>query len=317
MKRIVSLRPVSMTMNNLLATSLRNKLDSTAARLSPFSDTPQLDSEILIAHVLNKPRTWLLAHDDSSFDPQADSVLESLIQRLERGEPLPYVLGHWEFFGLDFDLTPDVLIPRPETELLVERAIPWLQASSNRDSIADIGTGSGCIAVCIATHVPNSHIIATDISNAALEVARGNALKHHVEKQIEFLECNILPAPLAPLGHSPKIQRIWGEVEGGLDLICANLPYIPTEKLHALPGYGREPTLALDGGDDGLDLFRKLLNLAPKHLNPGGRMLLEIEATRGPAALSLAYDAFEEAEIHLYKDLAHQDRLLEIQLPLR
>ena len=291
-----------MTKNKLLAENLRDVLDATAVRLSPLSDTPQMDAEVLAAHILNKPRTWLLAHDDSAFDPTTVYTLESLVQRLERGEPLPYVIGHWEFFGLDFDLTPDVLIPRPETELLVERAIPWLQSSSQRRSIADIGTGCGCIAVSIAAHIPSAHILATDISSAALEVAGNNANKHHVENQIEFIECDILPKSSSN--------------ESRFDLICANLPYIPTGKLQSLPIYGREPALALDGGDDGLDLFRRLLAVVPKHLAPGGRMLLEIEATRGPAALSLAYDAFEESEIHLYQDLAQQDRLLEIQLPL-
>lgn len=291
-----------MTKNKLLAENLRDVLDATAARLSPLSDTPQLDAEVLAAHILNKPRSWLLAHDDSAFDPTTVSTLESLVQRLERGEPLPYVIGHWEFFGLDFDITPDVLIPRPETELLVERAIPWLQSSNQRRSISDIGTGCGCIAVSIATHVPSTNILATDISSAALEVAHLNVLKHHVEHQIKFFRCDILPEQL------PEESRF--------DLICANLPYIPTVKLRSLPIYGREPALALDGGDDGLDLFRRLLAIAPKHLAPGGRMLLEIEATRGPAALSLAYDAFEESEIHLYQDLAQQDRLLEIELPL-
>jgi len=287
--------------NKLRAANLRDMLDATATRLSPFSDTPQLDTEVLIAHVFEKPRSWLLAHDDLSFDPQAVSILEDMIQRFERGEPLPYVIGHWEFFGLDFDITPDVLIPRPETELLVERAIPWLQSSPEHHSIADIGTGSGCIAVCLATHVPAAQILATDISSAALEVARRNALKYHVEHQIDFIECDILPKTLSDESH--------------FDLICANLPYIPTNKLHTLPIYGREPTLALDGGKDGLDLFRRLLAIAPKRLTPGGRMLFEIEATQGTTALSLAYDAFEEGEIHLYQDLAQQDRLLEIQLP--
>jgi release factor glutamine methyltransferase len=295
--------------NKLRSTNLREILDATATRLSPLSDTPQLDAEVLAAHVLDKERTWLLAHDDTPFDPQTLSALENSIQRLEDGEPLPYVLGHWEFFGLDFDLTPDVLIPRPETELLVERAIPWLQASSKRRAIADIGTGSGCIAVSIATHVPSAHILATDVSGAALEVARRNARKHHVEGQIEFIECDILPLPnpSSPPGNGQGVREF--------DLMCANLPYIPTGKLHILPIYGREPTLALNGGDDGLDLFRRLLALAPDRLAPGGRMLLEIEATRGTTALSLAYDAFEEAEIHLYQDLARRDRLLEIQLP--
>src|ERR1700690_3577177 len=131
-----------MTKNKLLAENLREMLDATATRLSALSDTPQLDAEVLLAHVLNQPRTWLIAHDDSSFDPQTESILKNLIQRLELDEPLPYVLGHWEFFGLDFDITPDVLIPRPETELLVERAIAQLQSSNQKKSIADIGTGS-------------------------------------------------------------------------------------------------------------------------------------------------------------------------------
>jgi release factor glutamine methyltransferase len=295
--------------NKLQSANPGEVLEATAARLSPLSDTPELDAEVLIAHVLDKERTWLLAHDDAPFDAQTLATLENSVQRLEDGEPLPYVLGHWEFFGLDFDLTSDVLIPRPETELLVERAIPWLQASNKRRAIADIGTGSGCIAISIATHIPSAQLLATDISRAALEVARRNALKQHVEQQIEFIECDILPLPNPsfPLGDGQGVRKF--------DLICANLPYIPTGKLQSLPIYGREPTLALNGGDDGLDLFRRLLALAPDCLTPGGRMLIEIEATRGTTALSIAYDAFEEAEIHLYQDLARQDRLLEIQLP--
>lgn len=282
---------------------LQDLLDSIAARLSTFSDTPQLDAQVLLAHAFDKPRAWVLAHSGSSLDAERAALLETLIQRLERGEPLPYVLGHWEFFGLDLDLTLDVLIPRPETELLVERAISWLQASLERRTIADIGTGSGCIAVALAIHVPEVHILATDISRAALEVARRNALKLHVAHQIDFVECDLLPP------HSDFLPT-----EDHFDLICANLPYIPTEKLHGLPVYGREPTLALDGGADGLDPFRRLLNIAPQWLAPGGRMLLEIEAAQGTAVLSLAYDVFTQAELHLHRDLAGQDRLLEIQL---
>lgn len=280
-------------------------LDQIAERLSRVSDTSQLDAQVLLAHVFQKPRTWMLAHPESTLDAQAASVLETLIQRLERGEPLPYVIGRWEFFGLDLEITPDVLIPRPETELLVEHAISWLQASSERRTIADVGTGSGCIAVSIAANVPDARVVATDVSLNALEVAHRNALKHHVVNRIDFIECDILPEHMDPL-----------PTERHFDLICANLPYIPTKKLHRLPVYGREPTLALDGGKDGLDPFRKLLRLAPDWLAPGGRMLLEIESSRGAAAMSLAYDAFTAGEMHLHRDLAGQDRLLEIQLPI-
>ncbi len=151
----------------------------------------------------------------------------------------------------------------------------------------------------------SAHILATDISNRALDVARLNTSKYKVSDRIDFLECDLLPA------YPQGVPR-----EDHFDLICANLPYIPTETLHGLPIFGKEPTLALDGGWDGLDVFRKLLALAPNWLAPGGRMLLEVEATRGNAALSLAYDAFNEAELHLHKDPAGQDRLLEIQLPV-
>ncbi len=266
------------------------------------SEWPELDAQLIIAHALNKPRTWILAHPETRLtSPQLDSV-ERAVSRLKAGEPLPYVIGHWEFFGLDFDLTPDVLIPRPETELLVERAVACLQSTPGAQSVADIGTGSGCIAVSLAIHVPELQVMATDISPKALAVAQHNARKFHVEHQIEFIECDLLPLSSASLRSS------------SFDLICANLPYIPTQTLHSLTIYGREPSLALDGGSDGLDLTRRLIALAPKWLAPGGRILLEIEATIGTSALSLAYDYFSEAEIHLHQDLTGRDRLLEIQL---
>lgn len=264
------------------------------------SDTPQLDAQVLLAHVIQRPRTWILAHPDAPLTAsQLDSVNQAVL-RLKTGEPLPYVLGHWEFFGLDFDITPDVLIPRPETELLVEHAIEFLQSNLEAQSVADIGTGSGCIAVSLAVHVPELHVMATDISSKALNIARRNARKFHVEHQIEFFECNLLPT--------------FEYQTPSLNLICANLPYIPTETLHSLTVFGREPILALDGGADGLDLIQQLIALAPKWLAPGGRMLLEIEASLGASALSLAYDSFSEAEIHLHQDLTGRDRLLEIQL---
>jgi len=275
-------------------------LTATISRLK--SDWPDLDAQLIIAHALNKPRTWILAHPETRLTaPQLDSV-EQAISRLKAGEPLPYVIGHWEFFGLNFDMTPDVLIPRPETELLVERAVAWLQSTPEAQSVADIGTGSGCIAISLVVHVPELQVMATDISPKALAVAYRNARKFHVEHQIEFVECDLLPLSSTNLQPS------------SFDLICANLPYIPTKTLHSLTLYGREPTLALDGGADGLDLIRRLLALAPKWLAPGGRMLLEIEATLGAPALSMAYDSFSEAEIHLHQDLTGRDRLLEIQL---
>jgi release factor glutamine methyltransferase len=278
-------------------------LSDIRTRLAPISDTPDLDASVLIAHILNKPRTWVMAHPELTLTSEQQKQLEDSLVQLEHGESFPYVLGHWEFFGLEFDVTSDVLIPRPETELLVEKAIAWLQESPVRRTVADVGTGSGVIAISIAMNVPDAKILATDISFEALEVARKNAIKFDVNNRIDFVQCDLLPYHIYSLS-----------TERHFDLICANLPYIPTDTLHQLPIFGREPSLALDGGPDGLDLIRRLLTIAPNWLAPNGMLLLEIEATRGIQALNLACDMFSEGIIHLHQDLAGRDRLLEIML---
>lgn len=277
-------------------------LSDITARLTPVSDTPALDASVVLAHILGRPRTWVLAHPELELTPEQKAELRGKIGRLVSGEPLPYVLGRWEFFGMEFDLSPAVLIPRPETELLVEKAIAWVQASPTRRRIADVGTGSGVIAISIAVHVPEAVILATDISADALSVARNNATRYHVQDRIEFVQCDLLPASrdLLPVDK--------------LDLLCANLPYIPTSTLQGLPVYGREPGLALDGGEDGLDLIRSLLNQAPAWMSPGGRVMLEIETTLGPQTVQLAQKQFPQSDIRLHRDLAGHDRLVEISL---
>jgi release factor glutamine methyltransferase len=278
-------------------------LSEITAHLAPITDTPALDASVLIAHIIEKPRTWVLAHPEVVLTPEQKTQLEDSLARLERDEPFPYVLGRWEFFGLELEVTPDVLIPRPETELLVEKAIAWLQQSPVRSTVADVGTGSGAIAVALAVNVPDARVLATDLSLAALEVARRNALKFHVADRIDFVQCDLLPTHIGPL-----------PTEHHFDLICANLPYIPTQTLQSLPVFGREPTLALDGGSDGLELIRRLLEIGPAWLAPNSMMLLELESTRGLQALALACDLFSQGTIHLHQDLTGRDRLLEIML---
>jgi release factor glutamine methyltransferase len=281
--------------------NLKNQLETTISRLEPLGDTPQLDAQVLIASIIQKPRSWVMTHLEYDLTKKEQDQLNDALKNLEAGEPLPYVMGKWEFFGLEFDITNNVLIPRPETELLVEKAIAWLQASSERRTVADIGTGSGSIATSIAMHVEDAYILATDISFEALKVAQHNARKFHVHHRIDFLQCDLLPQHIESLSTDMHF-----------DLICANLPYIPTKKLQQLPIYGHEPALALDGGEDGLEIYRRLFKLAPDWLAPHGIMLLEIESTLGVQALSLAYDSFSNVSIHLHQDLAGQDRLLEI-----
>jgi release factor glutamine methyltransferase len=267
-------------------------------RLSPISETAGLDAQVLLAQVLGKPRAWVLAHPEASLASEQEYVLQDYLARLEKGEPLPYVLGHWEFFGLDFDLTPATLIPRPETELIVEQALDWLRANQGRRRIVDVGTGSGCIAIAMAVNLPGLRVIASDLSPASLQVARRNAQKHGVADQIDLVVADLLPPTCEPF-----------------DLVCANLPYIPTERLRLLQVYKWEPGAALDGGLDGLEQMRRLLAMALGRVAPGGLLLLEIEATQGAAAQFLAQSSFPSAEVQVLADLAGRDRLAAVRLP--
>lgn len=282
-------------------------LSDISARLASLSDTPTLDASVLLARIVEHPRSWILAHPELTLTNEQQKGLDTSLSRLQNGEPFPYVLGRWEFLGLEFDVTPDVLIPRPETELLVEEAIAWLQKNPTKPKVADVGTGSGAIAVSIAVNVPKANILATDISANALLVAKRNAEKHGVNGRIEFAECDLLP--------ESKVESRKSDLRPlTFDLICSNLPYIPTNTLKHLPVYQREPTLALDGGEDGLDSFRKLLNIVPDWLTPNALMLLEIESTLGEQTRQLTRQHFPNAQIKLYQDLTGRDRLLEIQL---
>jgi release factor glutamine methyltransferase len=271
-------------------------LDDLTVRFQKTSETPGLDAQVLLARVLNRPRPWLVAHAEAAVGESPAAALEDMVRQLESGQRLPYVLGTWEFFGLEWEVTPDVLIPRPETELLVETALGWLRQHPQQRRAADIGTGSGCIAVTLAVHIPDLSVLATDISPSAVQVARRNAARHRVEDRVRCACSDLIP-----------------EGERSFHLIAANLPYIPTRTLAGLPIYGHEPSLALDGGADGLDLIRRLLTVVPDRLAPGGMLLLEIEASQGPAVLSMAYDAFGDGAIHLHQDLAGRDRLLEVR----
>jgi release factor glutamine methyltransferase len=271
-------------------------LDIIHERLLGVSGTANLDAQVLLGHVLGRRRAWVLAHPEVRLNSDQEKELEAAMARLIAGAPLPYVLGHWEFYGLDFMVSPATLIPRPETELLVEKALDWLHERAGRRWAADVGSGSGCIGVALAYHIPDLQVIATDLSLAALQVARQNALKYRVNQRIYFVQSDLLA--------SSDLR---------FDLICANLPYIPTHKLEVLTVARSEPVMALDGGSDGLDLARRLLDMAVGALAPGGLLLLEIEASQGAAARSLARAAFPQGSMQVLTDLAGHERLLVVQ----
>ncbi|MBL8100766.1 MAG: peptide chain release factor N(5)-glutamine methyltransferase [Anaerolineales bacterium] len=268
------------------------------------------DAQVLLAHVLEISRPQLIANLNTPLDLiQLDSATQ-LFAQLQAGTPLPYILGHWEFFGLDFEINEHVLIPRPETELLVEKAIAYLKNNSDKRNVIDVGTGSGIIAISIAKHIPDAKILATDISPKALQVAKQNATKHGVENQIEFIECDLLPKSQVTGQKSDDLRLLT------CDLICANLPYIPTKTLQGLEIYGKEPTLALDGGEDGLGLYRKLFGIVSNNNANLNALfwLCEVEETQGSSSKKLAKEFFPNAKVNLHQDLSGRDRLIEIIL---
>lgn len=252
---------------------------------------------VLMAYVLKKPKTWVLSHSDLLLSPEQLKQLDELTNRLLKGEPLAYLTGEQAFFGLSFIVSPAVLIPRPETEILVEEALRWLSAHPQARQVADVGTGSGCIAVTLAFHRPEVEVVATDISEEALTITRQNAERYSVSDRIALIHSDLLPSS-----------------DASFDLVCANLPYIPTGKLSEVNSLPYEPRLALDGGKDGLDLIRRLLNLLPAKIHHPGLILLEIEALQGQVALSLAKDTFPGSKISLRQDLAGLDRLIQIEV---
>lgn len=260
------------------------------------SDTPYLEAQVIAAFSLDKTREWVIGHPEFDLPQESIDTLNHSLNRLVKGEPLPYITGKQAFYGLDFVVTPAVLIPRPETELLVEEALQWLETRPSRRKVVDVCTGSGIIAVSLADTIPALHITAVDISEGALEVARQNSLLHQVNDRITFINDDLLTG-----------------IEGKFDLIVSNPPYIPTVKLADLSVSKFEPVLALDGGVDGLQVIYRLLQQSCDHLLPGGALFFEIESTLSEPTLQLAEQYFPGAEIKLLYDYADLPRLVRIQ----
>ncbi|MGB6691575.1 MAG: peptide chain release factor N(5)-glutamine methyltransferase [Terracidiphilus sp.] len=241
---------------------------STRLSFGPHPERARQDAELLLLHLLEKDRAWLLAHsnDEIAFD-RWDSFYESL-QRRCHGEPIQYILGETEFYGLPFRVTPDVLIPRPETEHLVEKAIE-LAARFNRPRIVDVGTGSGAIAIALAHTLPDAQITATDISPRALIVAKENARRNGVADRIRFLPGNLL---------DPVAGERFDRNDALFDIICSNPPYVAQAERASLAVEVREyePAEALFAGEDGLDVIRRLIPQAFAALSPGGFIAMEI-----------------------------------------
>lgn len=266
----------------------------TKARLNlrALPEEPESSLYAIAARTLDQPTYWPQAHPEYVLTPDQQELLDDRLSRLLQKEPLAYILNHQAFFSLDFYVTPDVLIPRPETELLVEVALDRLAGISNDCIVADTGTGSGCIALALACNHPQIQIVATDVSFKSLQVAKVNIQRHHQERRIALLQSDLLAG-----------------VRASFDLICANLPYIPTGKLDALEVSRHEPLHALDGGADGLAQITRLLLQARERLKPGGMILLEMESNQSEAIRAAIHGAFPRAGITIVQDLRRLPRL--------
>ena len=260
-----------------------------------IEDAP-LECELLLRHALRISRIQLYTELNHELDHKQEGTFWNLIKRRLCGEPTAYITGHREFYGLDFYIDPNVLIPRPESELLVEKA---LKLAQNRPvfTIAEIGTGCGAIAISLALNLPQARVYATDISASALEVALFNCQKHKVANRIRLLQgdmLNPLPEPV--------------------DLIVANLPYIKQSGLRQMHSASFEPLLALNGGSDGLEKIRQLCCQASGKLRPHGCLLLEIGQGQGRAVTTFLRSLLPSAKIEVTPDLGGIDRMVSLTL---
>ena len=276
-------------------------LREATAQLSATSATPRLDAELLLAHVLGWPRARLLAErDDQPTEAQA-ATFAALIARRTTLEPVAYLVGHKAFYGLELEVTPATLVPRPETELLVELALDEVRrreaaVSGQRSAvvIADIGTGSGAIAIALASHLPTATIYATDVSAAALAVARRNVMRHGLSERVRLYHGDLL-APLP----------------GPVDLLVSNPPYTILAEVEPNV-FAHEPHVALDGGPDGAAIYRRLVAHLSDYVRPGGAMLVEIGAWQGALMASLLQATYPTATVSVHQDLAGRDRVVRI-----
>ncbi len=267
-------------------------LDYGRTRLA-LSPTPYLDARLLLQYVLQCSHSYLVAHNNARLTAVQETDYRQLVERAGQHEPIPYLLGTAPFYDFELEVNPAVLIPRPETEQLVDTAVQWAK-THHATRLADIGTGSGAIAIALARQLPTATIAAGDISPDALAVARRNA-DRLAPGRIHFYQGDLLtPLP------------------SGLDGIVANLPYVTTDEWTALADGVKwyEPALALKGGPDGLDLIQQLLAQAVNKLAPQGAIFLEIGWQQGTAVTKLAHTFFPEAQVTIQVDFAGHDRIV-------
>ena len=249
---------------------------------------PNLEAEVLLRHVMDLRRDTFFASLDEDMTTDQEALFLELVTQRVAGTPLAYITGHREFFSLEFAVNPDVLIPRQETELLVERVLELAKHHTGEAlTVVDVGTGSGAIAIAIAYSWPDAAVCATDMSPEALKVAAENCLRHGVADRVRLEQGDLLEPIDAPV-----------------DIVVSNPPYLTSEDMAlASPEVKREPADALHGGDDGLDVIRRLLRQLPSKLKPGGSAFIEIDPRQLEGVMGLAREAFPVAGVSFERDL--------------
>ena len=290
----------SESLTQAAALAVREALREGMARLGEAQvPSHALAAELLLMHALGRDRTWLYSHPEALLEPGQVETYFALIARRSAGEPTQYLTGKQEFWGLEFEVNRDVLIPRPETEHIVEVALERIRKGTIGNAhlrVADVGTGSGCLAVVLARELPDAEILATDISAAALEVARRNASRHGVTDRIHFLECDLLK----------------GVACASLDMVVSNPPYVARDEAAALQREVREhePHLALLGGAAGTEIYAPLIEQAGALLRPGGILVVELGYDSAPHVHSLLGDNPAWTGIAITNDLAGIPRVV-------
>jgi release factor glutamine methyltransferase len=280
--------------------TIAEAIQKAAMRLSAHKiENARLDAEVLLGHALGRDRAWLLVHMQDQLGDAGQRVYVNYIDRRAGREPLQYITGLQEFWGLPFIVTPDVLIPRPETELVVESAIQRGTTTAT-PVVVDLCTGSGCIAVSIARGHPQARIFATDRSGAALDIARRNARQNGVADRIRFLEGDLFE----PLSETDLVGRI--------DVIATNPPYIRSDEFPALQPEVRdfEPEMALIAGPDGTEIAERIVNAAPNYLKSGGSLIMEMGMGQTDALRKIIAAAGSYTEPEVLKDLAGIERVI-------
>lgn len=277
-------------------TNLGEWIGQAISTIKGKTEFPFVEINAIASSILGKSKEWVISHPETSLTQAQITELDHAVERLLSGEPLAYITRQRAFYGLDFEVNRNVLIPRPETEILVEEVIHWLEDHPNRRSMADIGTGSGIIAVTCADRFPDLRVTAIDISPDALVIARKNADRHDVADRIEFVQNDLLTG-----------------VKKKFDIIAANLPYIPTDTLEQLDVIKFEPRLALDGGKNGTILINRLLEQSTENIRPGGCLFLEIQYNQDNMS-SIIEGYYPHAVINILNDLASLPRVIKIQL---